>query len=543
MRDPATLIRQASAKTANDEAERITANRLHVDTSWRSLEAAETALDQALPGDHNRTQVLFESAASAESDADQYLRVRAYARDVFERIFAESGIATEAVLAGKISARQQAHAFLQQRLIALLRSEGEAGHLPLLNEREYLRLIDELIDWQFGLGVIDALCRIPGAEDVCINTRREGDKTRVEAFVVTRTGKRAILLNESAENILNAVRRLIGMQGKTLTTANPIVDATLPDGRRLNAVIDPIVDGAFSITIRIPSLSVVDFNRLVANHTLTPSAASFLAMAVHASVSVLIAGGTGAGKTSLLNALSQAIDPSQRVVCIEDTRELNIQVPDTVYMQTRHKGPDDPQNITARRLVANALRQRPNRIILGEVRGGEAWDAVKATNTGHSGTLITIHSDSGQEAMIRLQQLATEAPEIANMSRHAVLQAIASAFRLIVHVQAIRDQEDRIYRVVRQIAECAGIGEQDRPVMIPLYEYNFNTRTLERTLHRPSPALYQYLAEHGYNQEIVNRVLTDPNARLYEEILERNQRKLKAMTEEMERVHDPYLVS
>lgn len=491
--------------------------------------------EDLFPNADNAAIPIDDTPTRPDDAAHNFVRVREAALQYYKTRVPNIATSHE-ILEGSETTRQKVRQFIEGEVIPYLKNEYAAGRLPSLAPHEYQAIADDIMDRQFGLGPVDALCRLEGVEDVFVNARMVNGQPKLYAFAMTKKERIAMPLDISVEEMIELIRRQIARQGKTLNPANPRVDATTMDGRRINAVVDPLVEGGLALTIRVPSLSVADIRKYVQLGTLTPSAASFLLMCVHASVSVLIAGGTGAGKTSMLNALSEAIDPESRVVCIEDTRELNIKVPNVVYMIVGAQNAESQQHYyTTRDLVANALRQRPNRIILGEVRDGAAWDAIKATNTGHPGTMLTIHADQGIGAAItRLYQLAREAPETAPIDEGVVLQSIVAAFRLGIYVQAMRTRDGRIVRFVRQIAECTGLSEGNRPAIVPLYEYDHSTKTLKRTMMRPSTEFYNYLAENGYTRDAVDSVLNNEHSDFYLRLLDELDRKRKALLTALE---------
>jgi pilus assembly protein CpaF len=210
------------------------------------------------------------------------------------------------------------------------------------------------------------------------------------------------------------------------------------------------------VTIRIHRLVARTFDDLIQLGTLTPAAAAWLEMCIKARLAIVIGGGTSSGKTNLLNAIARVADPRERIVVIEDTRELDLVVPDRVYLVTVNSR-DPDRIVTQRHLVANALRMRPDRIVMGEVRDAAAWDAIKAATTGHEGTLLTLHAEDASGVIQRLIRLSREAPETANMPDTAMREAVAAAFQLIVFLQRMRLPNGSFARFVTEIVELNGL--------------------------------------------------------------------------------------
>lgn len=485
-------------------------------TTPSTLPLDEQLIEQARPSELNSNsdldfsqRHLLVNQETVEAK-DNYKTVLNFARNLYNTLIPQerSGISTAEILKGTRATRERVRSFIIEKVISELEKRAKAGDLPLLTTKEYETIVDDLMDYQFGLGPIDALCRKPGVEDVCVNSYPSSDGVKLIAFVISRYGKSIHPLDISVDELLELVRRQLARDGKNITPVTPRQDGTTMDGRRINVVVPPLVDPGITLTIRIPSLSVASLHQFVERGTLTPAAASFLALAVRAQMSIIIAGSTGAGKTSLLNALTGAINPTYRVVTIEDTRELNVRVPDHVYMVTGYQSLDNQNGRTysMRDLVANALRQRPNHIILGEVRGAEAWEAVKATNTGHRGTMMTIHSDDSEGVFNRLVTLCREAPEATKLDDVTLMKNVVAAFRFIVYLKAIHLGGSETLRIVQTISECTGLGETGVSIN-PIFAYNWKTKTLDRTVYQLSNAAYDLFEQAGFSKTFVNEVL------------------------------------
>ena len=277
---------------------------------------------------------------------------------------------------------------------------------------------------------------------------------RYDRIFVERKGQLypASFVFDSQAEVEELAQSIIRMCGKEQTAArNPIIDATLPDGNRVSIILPPIALDGPSISIRKFPKSLLTLNTLVNLEALSPHMARFLRAATEQRVNILIAGGTSSGKTTLLNALSAHINPSQRLVTIEDTPELRIPQQNVVRMVTRDAHQESGREITQRDLLRSALRIRPDRILMGEVRGAEAFDFLQAINTGHEGSLATIHANSPREAFSRLELLISVAH--ANFQPKHMRQQIASSLDLVI--QAVRDESGK--RRITNITDIIGL--------------------------------------------------------------------------------------
>jgi pilus assembly protein CpaF len=315
----------------------------------------------------------------------------------------------------------------------------------LLNSMERRRILDEVLDEVFGLGPLEPLLLDPTISDILV--------TRPKLVFVERRGKlvRTPVEFKDASHLLRIIEKIVSRVGRRIDESSPMVDARLPDGSRVNAVIPPVaVDG--------PMLSIRRFGRialqsddLVRSLTWTEGMADLLQACVAARLNMVVSGGTGAGKTTILNVLSSFISESERIVTIEDAAELRLQQVHVARMETRPPNIEGNGAIYIRQLVINALRMRPDRIIVGEVRGEEALDMMQAMNTGHDGSLTTIHSNSPRDCLSRLEVMMGMAN--ASMSGQSIRQQIISAIDLIVHVARFSDGARR----VTHITECVGM--------------------------------------------------------------------------------------
>lgn len=308
-----------------------------------------------------------------------------------------------------------------------------------LNEEEARRLIDDLMHELLGLGPLEPLLQDPDVSDILVNTCNE---VYVDRFGrIELTGVRF----SDEQHLLRVIERIVDKVGRRIDESQPMVDARLPDGSRVNAVVPPIaVDGAI-LSIRRFARVPYDLGRLVANGTLTQPMAELLEGLVRARLNILIAGGTGTGKTTLLNAMSDALGAEERIVTIEDAAELQLQQRHVVRMETRPANIEGRGEITQRDLVRNALRMRPDRIIVGEVRAGEAFDMLQAMNTGHDGSMTTVHANTPRDALSRLEQMISMSG--LDVSVRAMRSQIASALQVVLQLKRFPDGSRRLISV------------------------------------------------------------------------------------------------
>ncbi len=342
---------------------------------------------------------------------------------------------------------------VRRRLLDLLSSEG-ATHCDNLGRRveEALfaegclwprrmvhRLARELEDELFGLGPLEELLRDPGVSEVMVNGPGH--------VFVERGGRieRSGLVLESDSRVVELVRRVIGPLNLRLDETSPMVDARLPDGSRLNAVIPPLCLNGPTVTIRRFREKPFTTDELTRLGTMTPEVASFLECAVGHRANIIVSGGTSSGKTTLLNVLSSFIPDGERLITIEDAAELRIEHPNVVSLESRPPNIEGRGEVTVRDLVRNALRMRPDRIIVGEVRGAEALDMLQAMNTGHPGSLSTAHANSPGDLLDRLETMVLMSE--VRLDQEAVRRQVGSAIDLVVHTE--RTAEGR--RVVSQV--------------------------------------------------------------------------------------------
>jgi pilus assembly protein CpaF len=326
--------------------------------------------------------------------------------------------------------RWQVFAVIQE-VIAKLKTPFSAG--------ENDRIAHEILEEVFGLGPIEPLMQDPSVSDILVNGAKEVYVERGGLLEETN-----VVFRDEA-HLMRIIRKIVTAVGRRVDAKSPMVDARLADGSRVNVILPPLaVDG--------PHLSIRRFGReplteanLLANHTLTAPMIGLLKAAVGARLNVLISGGTGAGKTTLLNVLSGYISAKERIVTIEDAAELQLKQRHVVRLECRQAEPNGEGRVGARELVRNSLRMRPNRIIVGEVRGEEALDMLQAMNTGHDGSLATVHANSPRDALARLETMAMMAN--LNLPEAAIRKQIASALSLIVQVARFPDGTRRVTHV------------------------------------------------------------------------------------------------
>lgn len=307
------------------------------------------------------------------------------------------------------------------------------------------RVLEEVLDEVFGLGPLEPLLEDFSIADILVTTPK--------LVYVERHGKLSRTPVEFKDNahLLRIIEKIVSRVGRRIDESSPMVDARLPDGSRVNAVIPPVaVDGPY-LSIRRFGRSPLTTQQLVNNLTLTAEMLKLLHAAVGARLNIVISGGTGSGKTTLLNALSTFIPETERIVSIEDAAELQLQQVHVARMETRPPNVEGRGAIYMRQLVINALRMRPDRIIVGEVRGEEALDMLQAMNTGHDGSLTTVHCNSPRDAISRLEVMMGMAN--ANMGLQSIRQQIASAVDMFVHIARFSDGT----RHVTHLTECVGM--------------------------------------------------------------------------------------
>ena len=314
-----------------------------------------------------------------------------------------------------------------------------------LSRDDQRRMIQELMDEIFGLGPLEGLMRDPTVSDVLVNGPHE--------VFVERRGRleRADVVFADERHVMRIIQRVVARVGRRIDEVSPMVDARLLDGSRVNAIIPPLALDGPKLSIRRFGAKPLTAEDLLAGASARPEMVQFLAAAVRSRISFLISGGTGAGKTTLLNALSAFIPPGERLISIEDSAELQLEHRHVVRLETRNANVEGAGMVAQRDLVRNSLRMRPDRILIGEVRGGEALDMLQAMNTGHEGSLTTIHANDTRDALARLEMMV--AMTGLELPMPVVRQYIAAGIRLVVHLTRLQGGARKITR----ISEVVGV--------------------------------------------------------------------------------------
>jgi len=321
------------------------------------------------------------------------------------------------------------------QVLALVQDVLGRVKVPLENsERE--KLSNEILDEAFGLGPLEPLMQDPGVTDILVNGYREVYVERAGMLEETK----AMFRDDT--HLLRVIQKIVSAIGRRVDESSPMVDARLPDGSRVNVIVPPLAIDGPHLSIRRFGHVPISENDLLKNETLTASMLSVLKAAVAARLNIVISGGTGAGKTTLLNVLSACISAKERIVTIEDSAELQLKQRHVVRLEGRPGDADGKGAVKARQLVINSLRMRPNRIIVGEVRGEEALDMLQAMNTGHDGSLTTIHANSPRDALTRMETMAMMAN--LNVAEKAIRRQIVSAVSLVVQVARLSDGTRRV---------------------------------------------------------------------------------------------------
>ncbi len=320
-------------------------------------------------------------------------------------------------------------------------------HSSYLPESERDQMVNEIMDEMYGFGPLEPLMNDPEISDVLVNG--------ADTVFVERNGLLEQTDVQFADNnhLLHLIQRLVGRAGRRIDEVSPMVDAKLADGSRLHAVIPPLTQRGPTLSIRRFGSTAVAFEDMVRSRSLTREMADFLIAAVQGRLNILLSGGTGAGKTTMLNQLGRFIPASERVITIEETAELQLQQADVVGLETRLPNVEGTGAVTQRELLRNSLRMRPDRIIVGESRGSEVLEMLQAMNTGHDGSMSTVHANDTRDALDRLELMI--ALSGADLTPAVARRYIASAIHLLVHVTRLSTGE----RKVTRISELAGTSD------------------------------------------------------------------------------------
>lgn len=372
---------------------------------------------------------------------------------------------------------------LRQSVSIIVNADGEAANLE---PSQRLAVVEAILDEIVGLGPLEQLLADPAISDVLVNAF---DKIYIE-----RNGKLELTPIRFADNthLLNTIQRIVSRVGRRVDESSPMVDARLPDGSRVNAVVPPIATDGPSLSIRRFGRRLMDPNDLIKRGVATASMFKYLAAAVRAKCNLLVSGGTGAGKTTLLNILSSFIPGEERVITIEDSAELSLQGHHVVRMEARPPNIEGKGEVTIRACVKNALRMRPDRIVIGEIRGGEVLDMLQAMNTGHEGSMGTVHSNTPKDAVDRLMMMLALAD--VGLTNESMMKFIGRSVRIIVQVARFPDGPRRI----THIAEIVDQGDDNFEVRM-IFSYNILE---ERFVYHGNSTIQDRILEHGIKLDL-----------------------------------------
>jgi pilus assembly protein CpaF len=323
---------------------------------------------------------------------------------------------------------------------------------------EQTKVVEEVLDEVLGLGPLETLLKEPSISDILVN--------RYNKIYIERNGKlseTSVRFKDDA-HLLHIIEKIVSQVGRRIDEAQPIVDARLQDGSRVNAIIPPLALDGCCLSIRRFGRHVITQDEMIQYKTITPGMLRFLAACAQSKTTILISGGTGSGKTTMLNALSRFIPEEERIITIEDTAELQLQQRHVVKFETRPPNLNKEGGINQRQLLRTALRMRPDRIIVGECRGAEALDMLQAMNTGVEGSMSTVHANTPKDAFSRLETMVMMAD--LEMPSRVILQQLASAIKLVVQVSRLQDGS----RKVLSISEVEGV-EDDHVVMSEVFTF------------------------------------------------------------------------
>jgi pilus assembly protein CpaF len=335
----------------------------------------------------------------------------------------------------------------RDEVLIVIRSVVNGEAVPLsFTERESISR--EILDEIFGLGPLEQLLKDPNVSDILVN--------RYDRVYVEKAGKLELTTLAFKDNthLMQIIERIVSRVGRRVDESSPMVDARLADGSRVNAIIPPLAIDGPCLSIRRFGRDPVTARQMIENLTLTESMLELLSSMVKGRLNILVSGGTGAGKTTLLNVLSGYIPNSDRIVTIEDAAELQLKQEHVVRLETRPPNIEGKGAVRQRQLVINSLRMRPDRIVVGEVRGEEAFDMLQAMNTGHEGSLTTVHANSPRDAMARVENMVSMAN--LNIPERAVRQQIASAVHAVIQIARLSDGT----RKVVTISEITGMDSE-----------------------------------------------------------------------------------
>jgi pilus assembly protein CpaF len=413
--------------------------------------------------------------------------------DLKERVRSNLMQRIDPAVAGRIPRRRL------QAEVALLVSAIATEEKVQLNEIEESALAVELTDDMVGLGPLEPLLQDDKVTDILVNgpfdvyVERHGKLEKTQAQF------------RDVQHVVNISQRIATAVGRRIDESSPMVDARLADGSRVNIVLPPLVLNGGTISIRKFSRQNITLETMVRQGNLSEQMAHFLDIAAQCRINILISGGTGSGKTTLLNAVSRHIASDERIITIEDAVELRLQQPHIVQMESRPPNIEGTGQIAQRELVRNALRMRPDRIIVGEVRGSEAFDMLQAMNTGHDGSMSTVHANTPRDALFRLENMVLMAA--ANLPLRALRAQIASAINLVVQIERMRDGIRRVERIC-EISGMEGEIVSTRDIFTFKYQGEGRDGFLNGTFEasRLRPDLAAKAAQYGLEKELLESV-------------------------------------
>ena len=434
---------------------------------------------EAAPSTPLVTQGQAVAQARQEAEADPFSNLKARAQT---GLFARLG----ARLYDSSLGEEQLRSFVVQELSAAVEEERAP-----LSAAERQRLVAEISNDVLGYGPIQQFLDDPTVTEVMINAE--------ESIYIERNGKleRTTARFHSDEHLRRVIERIVSQVGRRIDESSPMVDARLADGSRVNAIIPPLAVGGPALTIRKFSKDPFQVDDLIRFNTMSAEMAELLSACVRGKLNILVSGGTGTGKTTLLNVLSSFIPDDERIVTIEDAVELQLRQDHVVRLESRPPNIEGKGQIAIRDLVRNSLRMRPDRIVVGEVRGGEALDMLQAMNTGHDGSLSTVHSNSPRDALSRLETMVLMAGM--DLPSRAIREQVASAVDIIVHLTRLRDGTRRVTHVTEvQGMEGQTITLQD--IFLFDYDAGIDEHGRFRGTSKPTgirPAFTEKLAHYG----------------------------------------------
>ncbi len=389
----------------------------------------------------------------------------------------------------------QLHEFVREELGSVIDTEQQ-----LLSADERRRLVRDVEADVLGLGPLERMLDDDSVTEIMVNS--------FDQVYVERRGRLTLTPSRftSEAHLRRIIERIVSKVGRRIDESSPLVDARLSDGSRVNAVVPPLAVDGSSLTIRKFSRTPLTIANLIELGTMSDQMAQLLHACVQARLNILVSGGTGTGKTTLLNVLSRFIPSNERIVTIEDAVELHLQQPHVVRLESRPANIEGSGEITIRDLVRNSLRMRPDRIVVGECRGGEALDMLQAMNTGHDGSISTLHANSPRDAMSRLETLVLMAGM--DLPLRAIREQAASAVDLIVQIQRLRDGTRRIVNVT----EVMGM-EGDTVILQDIFRFDFGAGVDEHGQFRGQaiptgirPRFSERFEDHGITFDLDNLV-------------------------------------